>query len=120
MSSTWEDAGAGDVAGPQLPGTPSPRGARPRPRDVSWAVISRRRSQMAQLSFNPMAPEFVADPYPTYHRLRAEDPVHRSPLGFWVLTRYEDVVLSLRDPRFGKQALAEVVAARYGGMPVGF
>ena len=50
--------------------------------------------------FNPMDPEFVADPYPTYHRLRSEDPVHESPLGFWVLTRYEDVVASLRDPRF--------------------
>ena len=47
---------------------------------------------MSDLSFNPMAPEFVTDPYPTYHRLRAEDPVHQSPLGFWVLTRYEDVV----------------------------
>ena len=27
-------------------------------------------------TFNPMAPEFLADPYPTYHRLRTEDPVH--------------------------------------------
>jgi cytochrome P450 len=42
---------------------------------------------MADIQFNPMDPEFVADPYPTYHRLRAEDPVHHSPLGFWVLTR---------------------------------
>ena len=52
---------------------------------------------MGEFFFNPMDPEFVADPYPTYHRLRAEDPVHRSPLGFWVLTRYEDVVGVLRD-----------------------
>jgi hypothetical protein len=61
-----------------------------------------------------MDPEFVADPYPTYHRLRAEDPVHRSPLGFWVLTRYDDVVAVLRDPRFVKEPLAAVVAARLG------
>jgi len=74
---------------------------------------------MADWSFNPMAPEFVADPYPTYHRLRAEDPVHQSPLGFWVLTRYEDVVMSLRDPRFGKEAIMSLVAARYGGLPTG-
>jgi cytochrome P450 len=66
-------------------------------------------------SFNPMAPEFLADPYPTYHRLRAEDPVHRSPLGFWVLTRYEDVVAVLRDSRFIKEPLAAIVAARFGG-----
>ena len=69
---------------------------------------------MSDLSFNPMAPEFVADPYPTYHRLRAEDPVHQSPLGFWVLTRYEDVVASLRDPRMIKEPIAAFVAARFG------
>ncbi len=61
-----------------------------------------------------MDPEFVADPYPTYHRLRAKDPVYHSPLGFWVLTRYEDVVAVLRDPRLAKEAIASVVAARFG------
>jgi pimeloyl-[acyl-carrier protein] synthase len=69
---------------------------------------------MSDLTFNPMAPEFVADPYPTYHRLRAEDPVHQSPLGFWVLTRYEDVVSVLRDPRLIKEPIAAFVAARFG------
>ncbi len=69
---------------------------------------------MADVAFNPMAPEFVADPYPTYHRLRTADPVHRSPLGFWVLTRYEDVAAVLRDPRFAKEAIASFVAARFG------
>jgi pimeloyl-[acyl-carrier protein] synthase len=64
--------------------------------------------------FNPMDPEFIADPYPIYHALRAEDPVHLSPLGFWVLTRYEDVVATLRDPRFAKEPLAAFVAARFG------
>ena len=29
---------------------------------------------MADVQFNPMDPAFVEDPYPTYHRLRAEDP----------------------------------------------
>jgi pimeloyl-[acyl-carrier protein] synthase len=72
------------------------------------------------VNFNPMDPEFVADPYPTYHRLRATDPVHHSPLGFWVLTRYEDVVAVLRDPRLAKEAIASVVAARFGvEVPVG-
>jgi pimeloyl-[acyl-carrier protein] synthase len=72
---------------------------------------------MGRVAFNPMDPAFVADPYPTYHRLRAEDPVHHSPLGFWVLTRYEDVVAVLRDPRFAKEAIAAVVAARLGRAP---
>ena len=50
--------------------------------------------------FNPSSPEFLTDPYPDYHRLRALDPVHRSELGFWVLTRYRDVKQVLGDPGF--------------------
>src|SRR5262245_31288760 len=74
---------------------------------------------MADVQFNPMDPEFVADPYPTYHRLRAQDPVHHSPLGFWVLTRYDDVVAALRDPRLAKEAIASFVAQRLGVAPLG-
>jgi cytochrome P450 len=69
---------------------------------------------MAGVTFNPMDPTFVADPYPTYRQLRTEDPVHHSPLGFWVLTRYDDVVAALRDPRLAKEAIAAFVAARFG------
>jgi cytochrome P450 len=69
---------------------------------------------MGGVEFNPMDPAFVADPYPTYHRLRAGEPVHHSPLGFWVLTRYDDVVMALRDPRLAKEAIAAFVAARFG------
>ncbi|HUM17578.1 MAG TPA: cytochrome P450 [Candidatus Nitrosotalea sp.] len=69
---------------------------------------------MAAVQFNPMDPEFVADPYPMYQRLRTEDPVHHSPLGFWVLTRYADVITSLRDPRLIKEPIAAFVAARFG------
>ena len=53
------------------------------------------------LAFDPDRPEVLADPYPLYRRLRAEDPVHDSDaLGGWVLTRYDDVKLALRDARF--------------------
>jgi cytochrome P450 len=45
--------------------------------------------------------DFYADPYPTYTRLRAENPVYWSPaLGCWLITRYEDVLSSLRNPKF--------------------
>lgn len=53
-----------------------------------------------ELSLKLLDPAVRADPYPVYARLRAEDPVHRSPLGFWVLTRYEDATAVLRDTRF--------------------
>src|SRR5713101_9661059 len=69
---------------------------------------------MSDLVFDPMDPEFVADPYPVYARLRAEDPVHQSPRGFWVLTRYEDVATVLRDSILAKEPLAAFVAARFG------
>ncbi|MFZ0761432.1 MAG: hypothetical protein WAM69_15910, partial [Candidatus Sulfotelmatobacter sp.] len=41
-------------------------------------------------------PEVLANPYPLYHRLRNEDPVHWDPfLHAWVVTRYEDVLTVL-------------------------
>lgn len=51
--------------------------------------------------FDPLAPDFVADPHPTLAALRERDPVHRSPMGAYVLTRYDDVVRALADPRLG-------------------
>jgi pimeloyl-[acyl-carrier protein] synthase len=69
---------------------------------------------MGNVEFNPMDPEFIEDPYPTYHLLRSEEPVHHNPLGFWVLTRYDDVVAALRDPRLVKEPIAAFVAARTG------
>ena len=51
--------------------------------------------------FNPFDPDFRVDPYPTYKRLREEDPVHESLLGPPVLTRYDHCVAVLRDHRTG-------------------
>ncbi len=70
-------------------------------------------------ALNFFDPEFLADPYPAYHRLRAEDPVHRHPLGFYVLTRYEDVALVLRDARFGKGGYQALIEGRFGATPDG-
>jgi cytochrome P450 len=67
----------------------------------------------AQPLFDPLSPELIADPYPLYHRLRAEDPVHRSPLGFYLLTRHADVSSVLRDKRFGKDFVGQLIR-RYG------
>ena len=42
-------------------------------------------------------PEVLANPYPLYHRLSNEDPVHWDPfLHTWVVTRYADVVTVLQ------------------------
>lgn len=45
-----------------------------------------------------LSPDFYANPYPIYHRLRDADPVHWSDAwNSWVLTRYDDVTATLRD-----------------------
>ena len=63
---------------------------------------------MSDVLFNPFDPAFRADPYPFYDRLRREDPVHVSPFGFTVLTRYEDVARTLRGQEFARDIDAHV------------
>src|SRR5262249_34485998 len=88
-------------------------GGRP---DVACPSSSRGRALMPTVEplFDPNLPEFHANPYPFYHALRQKDPIHQSPMGFWVLTRYDDVVMSLRDPRYGRDGFAPLIEATYG------
>ena len=55
---------------------------------------------------NLLDPNFKANPYPTYARLRSDEPVHRVELpdgrGVWLITRYEDVAAVFKDERFVK------------------
>ena len=46
--------------------------------------------------FDPFAPGFTDNPYPQYAFLRDVAPVYQHPLGFWLLTCYEDVSWLLR------------------------
>jgi cytochrome P450 len=68
----------------------------------------------APLEFNPLDPAFIADPYPFYRRLRETAPVFKTPQGFWLITRYDDVAFALRDKRFGKDFIGNM-KRRYGG-----
>lgn len=93
---------------------------------MSLGAAPEHSSQRANLTppspieFNPLLPEFIANPYPFYRRLQTEDPVHRSTLlpDSWILTRYADVALVLRDPRFGRQDAARFFQERFGSGPV--
>lgn len=80
--------------------------------------------------FDPLSPEQLADPYPVYARARAEQPIfYSSAHGFWVVTRYDDVVAVLRDHESFSSAAAtrsapaaphpEVAAALAEGHPIG-
>jgi cytochrome P450 len=55
-----------------------------------------------------LTPEGRANPYPLYHRLRELSPVHRTGLGLWVLSRYDDCWAAMRDPRFGKNYAGQI------------
>jgi cytochrome P450 len=71
------------------------------------------QTAQAEPLFNPMSPAVIADPYPYYHRLRTKDPVHKSPLGFFVASRHPDVSFALRDKRFGKDFVGRMTR-RFG------
>ncbi|HXQ21632.1 MAG TPA: cytochrome P450 [Candidatus Acidoferrales bacterium] len=60
-----------------------------------------------------LTPEGRANPYPLYHQLRQTAPVHRTKLGMWVLSRYDDCWAAMRDPRLGKD-YAPQIEQRFG------
>jgi len=67
---------------------------------------------MAHIKLPDLAsPRFKADPYPLYARLRAEAPVFRTRafyLPAWVVSRYDDVLVVLRDQRFSKDFVSQM------------
>src|SRR5215471_1856033 len=64
-------------------------------------IVSSPEAEAPRLAlslYHLLDPEVLANPYPLYHRLRTEDPVHWDPfLHAWVVTRYCDVVRVLHD-----------------------
>ena len=70
---------------------------------------------------NIASPEFKADPYPFYARLRAEAPVFeirlRSGQPAWLVTRYDDVAAVLKDERFVKDRGNALSSQQRGKQP---
>jgi cytochrome P450 len=72
------------------------------------APRSERLLSLSQL----LDPEVLADPYPLYHRLRNEDPVHWDPFLYaWIVTRYQDVLTVLREFSADRTPTPEQLAA---------
>src|SRR5512143_1288361 len=68
-------------------------------------------------AYNLLTPEAIANPYPVYERLRSEDPVHWSEmLKAWILTRYDDVVAVLRDPRVSADRMEQFAIHQLRGL----
>ncbi len=74
-------------------------------RPVAKRVLLTREWFESGVVFDLTSKDVLANPYPTYQRLRERDPVHRMRLvNAWVLTRYEDVQAVLQDHhRFSNQ-----------------
>src|SRR3546814_10422872 len=68
-------------------------------------------TQIGRAAFRPLDPEVREDPYRTYARLRREHPIAWSTtpasgfLGFWFVSRYDDVAAGLKDNRFGRELM---------------
>src|SRR5215211_5583303 len=49
--------------------------------------------------FDPLSAEYLADPYPILNAVREAEPVFFAPsIGYWLVTRYDDVKAVLSDP----------------------
>jgi cytochrome P450 len=72
----------------------------------SISLLTRKRPSQPTDPVNIAGPEFKANPFPYYARLRDESPVCRVTLPTkepaWLITRYADVVTVLKDERFVK------------------
>ncbi|MEQ8816182.1 MAG: cytochrome P450 [Thalassobaculum sp.] len=80
-------------------------------------------NQVGRAAFRPLDPEIREDPYPTYARLRREHPVAWATtpasgyLGFWFVSRYDDVVAGLKDNRFGRELMKVFPAEAFPPIP---
>ena len=50
------------------------------------------------IGLNPFEPGFYDDPYRQYAEIQSERPIHKSEIGPWLVTRWEDVHTVLRKP----------------------
>jgi cytochrome P450 len=67
--------------------------------ETQLEALTEAQGLMMQLIADPAV---KADPYPTYERLRRDHPVFQSALGPIVISRYDDCLAALRDPRLGR------------------
>ncbi|MDQ3403981.1 MAG: cytochrome P450 [Actinomycetota bacterium] len=67
------------------------------------------------LLYDPRDPSVRTDPYPHYQRLRETDPVHKTPFGYWVLTRHRDIDTVLRSPAVTSEFHRDATWAKHRG-----
>ena len=72
--------------------------------DTPVAPTTEQSADREGTSYELLDPAVLQDPYPLYRQMRDEAPVYRDRrfMG-WILTRYDDVLAVLRDPRVSSQ-----------------
>ena len=79
---------------------------------------SGKRNRSPKYPVNIASPEFKANPFPFYARLRHDAPASRMILptreAAWLITRYDDVAMVLKDERFVKDTIERLDAATGG------
>lgn len=67
-----------------------------------------------QVTFNPLDPRLVEDPYPVYRQVRESDPVHFEEMfGWWFVMSHQEATTTLREPG-GDLRFVEFQHARMG------
>ena len=65
---------------------------------MSHSVKQRDAEHPVDQDFDPLDEAFIADPYPCFARFRREAPIFYAPkIGFWVVSRYEDILKIVKD-----------------------
>jgi cytochrome P450 len=65
-----------------------------------------------------LAPEFYANPYPTYRALRENEPIKRMRNGSYFLTRYDDLVAAYKNTKAFSSDKKQEFAPKYGTSPL--
>ncbi|WP_300973640.1 cytochrome P450 [Sphingomonas sp. LHG3406-1] len=70
---------------------------------------------ITSFALDPHDRTLLADPYPVFNRLRDSDPVHWSDLGYWVVSRYDDIRSVVMDRvNFGQGDFVRNIQLLYG------
>ncbi|MGB1033595.1 MAG: cytochrome P450, partial [Primorskyibacter sp.] len=72
----------------------------------------------AEFDLRDVPQDYLADPYACLARLRAVAPVHPSPDGTFVLTAYDDIVQTYRDPAIWSSDKTRAFWPKFGDSPL--
>jgi cytochrome P450 PksS len=86
-----------------------------------FSLLTRNSRSSPPRAVNIASPQFKANPFPFYARLRAEAPVYRTILPTretaWLITRYDDAVAVIKDERFAKDPANALTPAQLARQP---